>query len=47
MREQLIYLFAGYTVIWAAICLYTLQMGGRQRRLEAELELLKQAMARK
>lgn len=43
MKEELIYLFAGYTIIWTAIFIYTLTLGNRQKRLEAEIDLLKQA----
>ncbi len=47
MKEELIYLFAGYMVIWTAIFVYTLTLGGRQKRLEAEIDLLKQAAGRR
>lgn len=41
MKPELIYLFAGYTVIWALIFGYTVAIANRQRRLHAELELLR------
>lgn len=41
------YLFAGYAVIWAIIFGYTLILGGRQKKLEEEISLLKRALTEK
>ncbi|MFC1944589.1 CcmD family protein [Chloroflexota bacterium] len=35
------YLFAAYSIIWAAVFGYVLLLGRKQRRLERELALLK------
>ncbi len=35
------YLFAAYTIIWAAIWAYTLWLGRREARLTSEIENLK------
>lgn len=47
MKEELIYLFAGYAIIWSAIFVYTVTLGSRQKRLEAEIDLLRQAVGRR
>ncbi len=35
------YLFAAYTIIWAALWVYTLWLGRREAHLSAEVENLK------
>ncbi len=39
--NNLWYLFAAYTIIWAVIWRYTLRLGKRQTRLLKEIKLLK------
>lgn len=41
MKSQLIYLFAGFTVAWAVLFGYTFYLHKLQRRLEAELAVLR------
>ena len=39
--DNMIYLFAAYTVIWAVVFGYVLFMQHRQRRLQREIDSLK------
>lgn len=44
--EYRTYLFAGYAVIWTVIFAYAYSLHGRQKRLQEELEMLRQATKR-
>lgn len=41
-NKNLDFLFAGYTVVWLLLLGYLLSLGRKQKRLEAEIEMLKQ-----
>ncbi len=41
-NKNLNFLFAGYTVVWLLLLGYLLSLARRQKRLEAEIEMLKQ-----
>ncbi len=43
----LVYLFAGYAVIWTAMLVYSLSIGSRQKSMEREIEMLKSVLAEK
>ncbi|HEX9016755.1 MAG TPA: CcmD family protein [Chloroflexota bacterium] len=43
----LVYLFAGYAVIWTAMLIYTLSIGSRQKSIQREIEMLKSVLAEK
>jgi len=45
MRENFPYLFAAYTVIWAAVFLYVLALERRQKQLEGMLRRLRRSLA--
>lgn len=49
MKEPTVYyfLFAGYSAIWALIFAYTLALVNRQKKLQADIDLLKSAMEKK
>ncbi len=40
------YLVAAYSIIWAVIFVYTLILGGRQKKLAEELSLLKKSLGK-
>jgi CcmD family protein len=44
--ENLSYLFAAYTIIWAVIFGYLYLMQRKQRRLDREIELLKESLSK-
>ena len=44
--ENLSYLFAAYTIIWAVIFGYLYLMQRKQRRLDREIELLKEGLSK-
>ena len=41
------YLFAAYTIIWAAVFGYVLSLYQRQRKLQREIDLLKESRDKK
>ena len=41
------YLFAAFTIIWASVFGYVLALFNRQKRLEQELDSLKEALKEK
>jgi CcmD family protein len=41
-RSEVIYLFAVYFVLWAITFAYVFYLGARQRRLQRDLELLRE-----
>lgn len=41
-NKNLDYLFAGYAVVWLLLLGYLFSLGRKQKRLEAEIEMLKQ-----
>ncbi|NUO78897.1 CcmD family protein [candidate division KSB1 bacterium] len=41
-NKNLDFLFAGFTVVWLLLLGYILSLSRRQKRLEAEIEMLKQ-----
>ena len=41
-NKNLNYLFAGYAVVWLLLLGYLFSLGRRQKRLEVEIEMLKQ-----
>ncbi len=41
---DLIYLYAAYTIVWAALLLFGLRLALELRRLEKELKTLKEAV---
>ncbi len=43
----LVYVFAAYTVIWAALFAYLLSMSSKQRQLKREVDTLKAALKKK
>lgn len=43
--ENLIYVFAAYTVIWLVSFGYLFTIGSRQKRLQKELDALKSVLA--
>jgi len=43
-RAALEYLFLGYSIIWVALFAYTMTIVRRQKRVEEELKLLRQAV---
>lgn len=45
--KALPYLFAAYTVIWLAVFAYTVSLGGRQRKLAQDLDLIKRAVEKR
>jgi CcmD family protein len=44
--ENLSYLFAAYTIIWAVIFGYLYLIQRKQRRLDREIELLKESLSK-
>jgi len=44
MRENFPYLFAAYTVIWAAVFFYVLALERRQKQLEGMLRRLRRSL---
>ncbi len=47
MEDKIVYLFAAYTIIWAAVLFYAFSLSRRQRDLQREIEALREAgMAR-
>ncbi|MFC1904461.1 CcmD family protein [Chloroflexota bacterium] len=42
--ENLGFLFAAYTAIWAVLFGYVLFMQGKQRRLQCEIDLIKKSI---
>jgi CcmD family protein len=44
--DHLPYLFACYTVVWAGVVVYVIQLARRHRALQRELEELRQLVAR-
>ncbi len=47
MEDTLIYLFAGFAVIWAAVLIYAFSLARRQRDLQQEVEALREALEAK
>ena len=45
--EHLPYLFACYTVVWAGVVVYVIQLARRHRALQRELDELRQLVNRK
>lgn len=41
------YLFAAYTIIWVLIFGYTVALGGREKKLQEELFILKKSLENK
>jgi CcmD family protein len=41
-NKNLDFLFAGYAVVWLLLLGYLFSLGRRQKRLESEIEMLKQ-----
>jgi CcmD family protein len=41
-----LYLFAGYSVVCVIVVVYAMLLGDRQRKLEAEVRLLEETVAR-
>ncbi len=41
-NKNLNFLFAGYTVVWLLLLGYMVSLARRQKRLDAEIEMLKQ-----
>jgi len=46
-NSNLNFLFAGFTVVWVLLLAYIFSLARRQKRLEAELEMLKQLKSEK
>ncbi|MDO8673276.1 MAG: CcmD family protein [Dehalococcoidia bacterium] len=44
MDEKLLYLFAAYTVIWAALLIYNMTISRRQKELQREIDALREAI---
>jgi len=38
------FLFVAYTVVWVVLFLYLLSLSGRQKRIDREIESLRQAI---
>ncbi len=47
MDEKLLYLFAAYTVIWAAILIYSFSLSRRQKDLQQEIAALREVLKAK
>ncbi|MDO8673848.1 MAG: CcmD family protein [Dehalococcoidia bacterium] len=44
MDEKLLYLFAAYTIIWAALLIYNMSISRRQKELQREIDALREAI---
>jgi CcmD family protein len=42
--SDLIYLYIAYTIIWAGVFLYIIKLHMAQRRLEKEIEMLREIL---
>ncbi len=47
MDDRLLYLFSAYTIIWAAVLIYTFSLSRRQRELQREIEVLRESLVTK
>ncbi len=44
MDDKLLYLFAAYTIIWAAMLIYSLSVSRRQKDLQREIAALREVL---
>ncbi len=44
MDDKLYYVFAAYTIIWAAILIYSLSVSKRQKDLQREISALREVL---
>jgi CcmD family protein len=47
VKENLVYLFSGYAVVWIFIFTYILSISSKQKKLETEMETLRKLLERK
>lgn len=44
MDDRLLYLFAAYTIIWAAVLIYAFLLDRRQKDLQREIDSLREVL---